>query len=257
MFKRIYIEITNDCNLSCDFCKKDTRSIKYLSLDEFKLIISKIKDHTKYVYFHIKGEPFLHKNLFEFIDICSSNNLFVNITTNGRFIEKNIDKLNNIRQINISLQSYSNLDEVNRLLNVLKNIKNINISLRIWNNSIKLKTLLEDFYNMKIDRNKMKLKDNIFVDIDDLFIWPDLNNKEYSSNNTCLGLIQQIGILVDGTIVPCCLDQDGIINLGNIFKEDLNDVLNKEKVINIISNFKKNKLVEPLCKRCGYIAKIN
>ena len=43
--------------------------------------------------------------------------------------------------------------------------------------------------------------------------------------------------MVDGTIVPCCLDSEGVINLGNIFNDDIDAVLNSvketlEKIIN-------------------------
>ena len=72
---------------------------------------------------------------------------------------------------------------------------------------------------------------------------------------TCYGLRRQLGILVDGTVVPCCLDQDGIINLGNIFNEDLENIVSSDRAKEIVTNFRNNKLKEDLCKRCGYIKK--
>ena len=118
-FKKIYIEITNKCNLNCTFCNRTKKPFRELSIDEFKTIIDKIKDYTDYVYFHVQGEPLLHKNLKEFLDICEENDIKVNITTNGTLINKYVEIFNNsksLRQINISLHSENNkenyLDEV-------------------------------------------------------------------------------------------------------------------------------------------------
>ena len=259
MFNRIYIEITNICNLNCSFCKEDNRPKDSMSLEQFEIILKKIKGNTQNIYLHIKGEPLLHKDIEKIIKLSNKYNINVNITTNGRLIKEKLSILNNnkVRQINISLHSYDNLDEIKELLNVIENI-NTNISLRIWNNNLDIIKLIENYYNVKVNITKRStIKDNIFLDIDKEFIWPDINSKQVNTKGTCYGLRRQIGILVDGTVVPCCLDQDGIINLGNIFSEDLNDILNKKRTKDIINNFQNNKLIEKLCQRCGYRNRFN
>lgn len=259
MFKRIYIEITNICNLNCEFCKKDNRKKDYMKVEDFNIVLNKIKGYTKNIYLHIKGEPLMHPNLKELLVLANNHNLLVNITTNGRLINKNINIINesNIRQINISLHSYDDISKINDLLTTVDNIKkDIMISYRIWrdNNFNEIINILEEYYNIKLNQgNRTTIKDNIFLNLDNEFTWPDMNKDIIQTKGTCLGLRQQLGILVDGTIVPCCLDQDGDINLGNIYKDDLKDVLNSDRVINIINGFRCNKLVEPLCMRCGYI----
>ena len=105
-FKRIYIEITNICNLNCSFCPPTNRKKEYMNIESFQKIISKMENYTDYIYLHIKGEPLMHPNLKEFLELCS-NKFFVNITTNATLLKANKELLidANIRQISISLHS--------------------------------------------------------------------------------------------------------------------------------------------------------
>ena len=115
MFNRIYIEVTNICNLNCDFCPHTDRIKKSMTTHEFEKVILKIKDYTKHIYLHVKGEPLMHNELDSIIKIANKYNLNVNITTNARLIDKKIDIINNnkIRQINISLHSFYDKYKVN------------------------------------------------------------------------------------------------------------------------------------------------
>lgn len=258
MYKKIYIEITNICNLNCSFCPSINRPKKYMTVNEFEIIISKIKNYTNYTYLHIKGEPLLHPNLEEIINIANKNNIKVNITTNGRLLKDKINILNNnIRQLNISLHSFNNLKEIKEIINIIDNLNNVYISLRLWNNLDNKEVInyLEKYYKVKIDINKKqnKLKDNIFLSKDIEFDWPSMNIDIISTKGTCKALKDHIGILVDGTVVSCCLDNNGDNNLGNIFNEDLIDIINSNKYQTILQGFKDNKLISPLCQRCGYI----
>ena len=112
-FNRIYIEITNKCNLSCSFCKKSTRPLKEMSVSEFKEVISKIKDYTNTICLHVKGEPLLHSNLNEILNICDDNNISISLTTNGTLLKAKIKELvkhKSLSKIHISLNA-----EVNNL----------------------------------------------------------------------------------------------------------------------------------------------
>ena len=258
MFNRIYIEITNVCNLNCDFCPHTNRKKKFMSVDEFALIMEKIKGYTSYIYLHVKGEPLIHHELDKILKIANSYNLNVNITTNARILKDKLDIIinNKIRQLNISLHSFDSLDEIEEILYVIDKISDSYISLRLWNNkdNSDILKLLERHYNKNITNDKrFTLGDNVFLDRDVLFSWPDINIDEISKYGTCKGGKNQLAILVDGTLVPCCLDNDGYNKLGNIFESDLESVLKSNNYRKIVNGFNNNILVSELCKRCGYI----
>ena len=246
-FKKIYIEITNDCNLNCYFCIHNKREVKYMSMDEFKIVLDKIKGYTKYIYLHVMGEPLMHPFINEFIDYASKD-FFVNITTNGYMLEKVVNN-KNIRQINISLHSGVNIDKVFECVDILR--KNTIINYRIWVKNDGLIDKLKSKYNADI-HDGVKLCDNVYVSMKEEFIWPDLNNNINNSYGECYGLKTHLGILVDGTVVPCCLDSKGDINLGNIFLSNLSDIMNSFKYQSIENGFKNNKRIEELCKHCGF-----
>lgn len=265
-FKKIYIEITNACNLNCSFCIKNKRKTKYLTNTEYQTIINKIKNNTKEIYLHILGEPLMHKDINEYINYAHNQNLLVNITTNGYLI-KRIENQQNIHRLNISIHSYNqkykiSLNEyLEQIFNVIESIRNNTfISIRLWvknNNTKEILKYINDKYNTNIqsieENKKIKITNNLIIDTFHEFIWPDLNNNYYNELGKCYGLIDHIGILSDGTVVPCCLDTEGIINLGNIFEEELETILNKNIVIDMIKGFKNNKKCQELCKHCNFI----
>lgn len=264
--KKVYLEITNVCNLNCSFCIGNTRPKKFMDFGEFKEILKKLKPHTNYLYFHILGEPLMHPEINKFIDYAKEENFSINITTNGYLIDK-IANNPNIRQINISLHSFNENngitlnDYLNKVFNsVDKLIENKTyISLRLWINSKyhnEMEFYINNRYDVKIDlTNHYKINDHLFINPFHEFIWPNLNNDYYNEFGSCYALKDHIGILVDGTIVPCCLDTKGIINLGNIFENDLEDIFKQTKVINMLKNFQNKKKCEELCKHCNFLEK--
>ena len=265
-YKKVYIEITNRCNLSCGFCIQNKRVLKNINTDEFKQILEKLKPITNYLYFHILGEPLVHPDINELINIASKD-FNINITTNGYLINRIKDN-QNIRQINISLHSFDNKYNISLekyLENIFNSIdillkNNTYVSLRLW---VKTKykdeiiNIINNRYNCNInlDNSNYKIKDHLFINESKEFIWPDLENDYYNEEGTCYGLIDHFGILVDGTIIPCCLDSKGIINLGNIYTDDLETILNQNRCHNMINGFKENKKCEELCKHCLFIKK--
>ena len=265
-FKKIYIEVTNNCNLNCDFCIKNKRNSKFISIDEFKVLLLKIKDYTDYLYFHVLGEPLLHPNINELINLASTN-FKINITTNGYLINR-IKSNKNIRQLNISLHSFSDkykiglIDYLDNVFNTIDELMKSGtyISLRLWVKN-KYNNEIIDYINkrynanIKYDIKQHTINNKLFINNFREFIWPDLNNSIYQEDGTCYGLVNHIGILVDGTIVPCCLDSLGSINLGNIYDSSLQEILKNDRVINMINGFKNNKKCEELCKHCKFIDK--
>lgn len=263
-FSKIYVEITNYCNLNCSFCSKDKRSKKEMSVNEFKEVISKIKDYTESIYLHVKGEPLLHSQLDEILSICDENNITVRITTNGTLLTKKKEILlkHKIKQINISLHSENNnhnyFQDVFNTCDELS--KKITIVYRIWVN--KLSTIIVDniishynLSNLTNDKN-IKIKDNIYLDKDYEFDWPKVSDNK-SDFGTCLGTKTHIAILSNGTVTICCLDSDGVVNLGNIFKTNLQDILDSKLFKEINNGFNNNKLVCDLCKSCTYRNRFN
>lgn len=264
--KKIYIEITNGCNLNCDFCIKNKRKVTNIEIDNYKYIINKIKNHTKEIYLHILGEPLLHKDINYFIDYANENGLKVNITTNGYLI-KNIENNQNINRLNISLHSYHkkyHVDILTYLDNIFDTIDKLRnktyISLRLWvqgENTDYILKYINNRYNTNINNlelnKKIKIAANLLIDTFHEFIWPDLKNNYYNELGTCKGLIDHIGILSDGTIIPCCLDSEGIINLGNIYQDNLEDIFKKDNVKEMINGFKNNHKCQELCRHCSFL----
>lgn len=268
-FKKIYIEITNRCNLNCSFCSKVEKKKKDMSLEEFEEVLKKVKDYTNYIYLHVKGEPLLHRNIIEMINLANNYNLKVNLTTNGTLFKekaKELGNCTNLNKINFSLHSENNNE--NYFKDIFDNIKylnNITVVYRLWtlkNNELDKKSTeivnkIKDYYNLstevveKIKKEKnIKISSTIYVDKDNEFIWPVEN--DYKSSGYCYALKTQIAILSDGTVVPCCLDSNGKIELGNIFKESLEDIINKEKYQNLKKSFSDRKPCERLCQSCTF-----
>lgn len=285
-FKKVYVEITNVCNLNCNFCPKTARKLKFMDEKEFEHIIKEIKPYTDYVYFHLMGEPFLNKELKTFLEISKENQLKVNITTNGTLINEVKNILLNaaaLRQVNISLHSFEANEEkvdfrkyINNIIDfVLEAAEKTNIicSLRLWNldtrysannaMNVDIFKLLEEEFEINCDlreclkeKNSFKLRKNVYISMGEKFKWPSLKVEELGERAFCYGLRDQIGILVDGTVVPCCLDSDGSIPLGNIFENHLEEILNSKRAKDIYNGFSERKAVEELCKRCGFINRV-
>ena len=263
-FKKVYIEITNGCNLNCDFCIGNKRKVRFMTFPEFKLILSKIKPYTNYLYFHILGEPLLHPDIVKFINYAHDCGFYINITTNGYFIDK-LKEIDFIRQINISIHSFDSKydvsfeDYISNIFSVISDMSNTYISLRLWvgDNDNYLKYILEhygiSYIPEKIDG--FKLCDKVFLSKFHEFIWPSFDNSYYSEEGSCYGLIDHIGILSDGRVVPCCLDSNGNICLGNIFSDSLSDILSSDRVIDIVDGFKKHYKCEEFCRHCKFLDK--
>ena len=250
-FKRIYIEITNVCNLNCAFCPPHNRENRFMSFEEFKLILEKIKPYSEYIYLHVKGEPMLHPEFDTFVKYAYEKGYKINLTTNGTLIKNHLSITKYLRQINISLHATNN----NEIILLTKNINDTIINYRIWNinENIEAKKLLEKEFNTIIPSSKnYTLSKNKFISQENLFEWPDISKTETYEKGYCHGLKDQIGILVDGTIIPCCLDNNGDINLGNIFTQDFEEVLLSNKVLSIIEGFKNGNAIEKLCQKCSY-----
>ena len=278
MFKKIYIEITNVCNLKCKFCPETKRNKAFMTVNEFERIISQIHNYTDLVCLHVKGEPLLHPELDEFLKILENYNLKANITTNGTLIKDKLEIIKNsnvVRQINFSIHSImqnENLTEqyLQDIFNSVEELENIIISYRLWNlrnikeNDIngKVIKIIEEYYNIlnlkqQLTENEfLKIRNNVFINQDTEFTWPDMTKSAIIEQGRCLALKEQVAILVDGTVVPCCLDNNGDIPLGNILEETMEDILQKPISATIKKNFENNIITCELCKTCGFLKRL-
>ena len=268
-FKKIYIEITNKCNLSCSFCSIDKREKKEMTIDEFKTILDKISNYTDSIYLHVKGEPLLHTKLEDILTICDNHGVKICITTNGTLLKnkKSVLLNHNIKQINVSLHSENNYpnyfldvfntcDELSKKITIIYRLwvlKDINkLSTNIVDKIINHYKLSTNVVNKIYNDKNINIADNIYLDKDIEFTWPNDSNIELDNIGTCYGTRSHIAILSNGIITPCCLDSEGLINLGNIFKDSIEDVLNNEMYKEIKLGFQNNKVIHPLCQKCNY-----
>ena len=100
----------------------------------------------------------------------------------------------------------------------------------------------------------MRLGTRTFLEWGEEFEWPDLAAESISPDDDayCHGLCDQIGVLSDGRVVPCCLDSDGVITLGNIFETPLEEIISSPRACAIRDGFGRRRATEELCRRCGY-----
>ncbi|QHW34598.1 radical SAM protein [Paenibacillus rhizovicinus] len=283
-FKKFYIEITSVCNLACSFCPPTNRSKGFIGIDDFTKTLDEIRPHTDHIYFHVKGEPLLHPKIDVLLDLSHERGFKVNLTSNGTLLHKAGPKIMGkpaLRQINFSLHSFDghegSVDKEGYVGKVLAFAKeavaqsNVLISLRLWNLTEDNATNVERQRNQDIldqlertfeldfrimdqfTRGKgIKLADRIYLNHDHEFKWPDLKEEEDLSRGFCHGLRNQAGVLVDGTVIPCCLDGEGVINLGNIHQTPFSEIVEGERANRLYDGFSRREVVEELCRKCGY-----
>jgi len=281
-FYRVYVEITNVCGLSCSFCPTKELPSTQMDLDFFKSIVLQLRPYTKEIACHVVGDPLTLSNLSEYLDIIQAHGMKAILTTSGYFLKKHsYETLFHpaVKQINISLNSYNKNDTaltfeqyMDPVLNLcqakLEREEELFINLRVWNLDEMMsersfnETLFEklssafdtvlDLETVYRDKPKsIRLDNKILMHFDNYFEWPSLNNKVYG-NGTCQGLQSHFAILASGKVVPCCLDCDGIIELGDLKINNLDDILSNNRTQNMLKGFREGKAVEELCRKCSY-----
>lgn len=249
-----------------------------MSLDEFRVVVEKVRPFTDYIYLHVLGEPLRHPQLDEILSIAEQANLNINITTNGALLDRKKELLmkHSIRQLNISMHDGEENIAPEKWELYLQSVLDFAtqaapksyISLRLWNTSNETSTVFNTLCLNKIAEkfnlsptelttttkgNGLKLSEHIFLHRAPRFEWPDKNNKHTYAHKNCYALRDHIAVLVNGDVVPCCLDADANLLLGNIFTQDLGEILQTERAKNIKKGFEQRKVVEPFCATCGFI----
>ena len=273
-FRKIYVEISNKCNLSCAFCPGTRRGSLAMSEERFAWLLPRLRPYTDYLYFHILGEPLCHPKLGRFLELAQTQGFKVILTTNGTLLKQKQELLlasPALHKIHVSLHAFEANDLSVPFEDYLRDCfrfgqmaeGNKIVVYRLWNeggqnemNQKILKKLHEAFSGKWIHgRRGTAIGDRIFLEPGEKFDWPDLSAPERTGPFFCYGLRDQLGILADGTAVPCCLDHEGDIPLGNVFEADLADILSTPRASAIYDGFSNGQAAEALCKRCGYAAR--
>lgn len=275
--KKAYLEITNVCNLDCAFCPGTRRTAGFLSPEQFESLCTKLRPHTQYLYLHLMGEPLLHPQLDQLLDIAARLGFQVMITTNGTLLPRRARLLcasPAVRKVSISLQSFEGNGGQGELAHYLDDCLRFarqaaqagkRCALRLWNldgaqtqgantqNGAILAQIEARFPKPWTEgRRGITLADRVYLEWGERFAWPDLSAADSGETGFCMGLRDQVGVLRDGTVVPCCLDHEGDIPLGNLFMQSLEEILSAPRARAIYEGFSQKRAVEELCRKCGY-----
>ncbi len=279
MLKKAYVEITNVCNLACAFCPKTKRAPRTMTAEEFALVLDRLQGHVSYVYLHVMGEPLLHPRLAELMALAEARGMKICITTNGTLLSKRSEELlaaKNLHKISVSLHSFEgNGRAISEERTYLEEVwdfaakasaRGVIVALRLWNEG-GAETLNESiiaFLREKLGSSdwpetrdgSFKLADHLYLERAQKFDWPDLDADE-ADTQFCYALRDQLGVLADGTVVPCCLDHEGDLALGNLFEEELDTILNNTRARELRDGFSRRQPAEELCRRCAYATRFN
>ena len=306
MIDRCYIEITNTCNLNCDFCPKHHRRKRQLSAGEFNLLTDRVRGKVSFLYFHLMGEPLLHPLLPQFIRTANEKGFKTVLTSNGTLLHRCLSLLEALpHKIQLSLHSHES-NARGELAGYMQEVMQFSVQaaekgtcmvLRLWNQGGRDKEneevmrLIEQYVPKpwKERSDGFRLSDHLYLEFDRKFEWPTAGEKskenlkdeseeesengskenlkneseEESENESgkksskkekkqlfCKALIKQIGVLSDGSLVPCCLDHDGDVVLGNLLHQSLEEILASPRAQALIEGFKHHAASEKLCQNC-------
>jgi len=270
-FRKIYLEISNICNLKCNFCPGTKRSAHVMTETEFSTLLPKLRPWTDYLYFHLMGEPLCHPQLDRFLELAGDEGFRVILTTNGTLLQKQQETLLNssgLHKINVSLHAFEANDISVPFEEYLRSCFSFGkamegkkiIVYRLWNNggaderNTQILSVMESYFPKpwQESRRGIRIGQQIFLEYGDKFDWPDLSAEDGGSRIFCYGLRDQIGVLCDGTVVPCCLDHEGDLVLGNLHRQTMEEILSSTRASAIRDGFTRRNVPEELCRRCGY-----
>jgi radical SAM protein with 4Fe4S-binding SPASM domain len=287
MFNKVHIEISNVCNLQCSFCPEVIRDKKLIDIELFENIVKQVAPITEQVAFHLMGDPLVHPKLAQLVEICGRYKAPIFLVTNGVLMNaKNRAILLSpaFRQINFSLHSFNDnfpgrdpsayLESIFSFTEEALTLRpELYLNYRLWNladvqgsteaNRSLLQRIAQRFGGDVITssdvrfKKSFKVKGRLYLHFDTEFKWPDLTLPVLGLTGKCYGLKSHFGILADGTVVPCCLDKEGTIALGNVKDAPISEILNGPRAKALITGFQQKKLVEDLCQRCQFIERFD
>lgn len=281
MLNKAYVEITNQCNLSCNFCPKTRRAPRRMSAAEFSAVADALRGHVRYLYLHLMGEPLSHPALSDILTIAAEKGFRVCITTNGTLLKNRgevlLEKASALHKVSVSLHALEGsgapmamdeyLETVWSFCDALRKT-GVHCALRLWNaggaeeRNGEILSFIEEKIGTdpaELPRTRSRsrvLAEDLFLEMEEKFSWPDMEAGE-TGTQFCFGLRDQLGVLADGTVVPCCLDHEGDVPLGNLFETPLADILESHRAKAIYDGFSNRSPAEALCRRCGFATRFN
>ncbi len=270
-FQKIYLEISNVCNLSCSFCPGTKRPPKMMDEAIFSALLLKLRPWTDFLYFHLMGEPLCHPLLETLLRLAGDAGFKVILTTNGTLLQKQQAMLlrsPGLHKVNISLHAFeandlqmpfeAYLDQCFAFGKAAEG--KVLVSFRLWNSggqealNSRILEKMERYFPKPWaqERRGIRIADRVYLEHGDKFDWPDLQAQDRGEQVFCYGLRDQLGVLCDGTVVPCCLDHEGDLALGNLLESPMETILNSLRARAIYEGFSRGKAAEELCRKCGY-----
>ncbi len=270
MYAKVYLEITDICNKNCSFCPGTSRPLRRLTMEEFCLLAEKLRGVTQHLYFHIMGEPLTHPLLPEFVRKAKELGFRPIITTNGTLLPGRGEALLAAQpyKVNLSVHSFEEgtqedyLRYINGCLDFADRASRAGVLtvLRLWNRGCdggrngNTEALIRSRFgeDWQEGHRGIRLRERLFLEYGDRFEWPDLSAQDRGRGVYCYGLKDQFGVLCDGRVVPCCLDREGAVTLGNLFEEDIETILASPRAQAMVKGFRERRATEELCRKCGY-----
>lgn len=282
LFEKIYLEISNICNLQCSFCPPVKRVDAVLPAQRFRSYLQSIKGYSRRVCLHVMGEPLGHKEFPLFVEVAVEMGISLEITSNGTLLNKaNQQALMNpcVVQVNFSVQSFfDNFPQsdpgryIQSLFSFCQSARvyrpDLYINFRLWNlgvggkdqscNDFFLEAVGKEFQvelNPNVDpafRKSKKITGRIYLHFDSRFEWPEESRLEARTQGTCYGSRSHLAVHANGDVVPCCLDKEAQVLLGNLSSQSLDEILNSKRFLEIRGGFERGQLIEPLCQTCQY-----
>lgn len=281
-FRKIYVEIGNICNLQCSFCPEVDRKKFRLTEENLRKVLLEIKPFTERACFHLMGEPLAHPLFPRFVKVAEEFGIPLEITTNGTLLNEEIEAAlfsPTVHQVNFSLQSFldnfpgkNSSTYLGKILafveRALKQRPELYVNFRLWNlqagetedaRNEEILAKIEETFSVRINRRvdpkltkSKNLLGRVYVHYDTRFEWPHPARPILRQRGTCQGTRSHIGIHADGTVVPCCLDKEANIPLGNIQTQSLAEILAGPRFQAMKKGFERGELVESLCQKCTY-----
>ena len=278
--RKIYLEISNVCNLHCTFCPGTRREKQFMTVEAFSSLLPKLRPWTDYLYFHLMGEPLCHPELAEFLRLAGDAGFKVILTTNGTLLADRLPLLRDcpaLHKVSVSLHSFEGNGRSDGLEEYVERVADSCLSLagggvicalRLWNQggadaeNFRILRVLDRMMKKNTEtlprdrRGNRRLEENLYLEEGEKFDWPDPRQAPQDTQ-FCYGLRQQIAVLCDGTVVPCCLDSEGRLALGNLLSQEMDDILASPRARAIQKGFDARRPAEELCRRCGYAVRFN
>ena len=270
MYSRVYVEITNICNMHCSFCHGHSRKARRMSREEFGKVLDRLDGVTGYIYYHLMGEPLTHPELPEFLKMARERGFRSVITTNGTLLDAMGQAILDagVHKVSISIHSFEEGDNhaheayLRQVADFAKNATAAGtlVSLRLWNqgcdggmNDRTLEILCKRLPGDWMPNTRgFRVRDKLYLEWGERLAWPDKDAPVQGAAVTCYGMRDHFGILCDGSVVPCCLDSEGVVTLGNIFEQTVEEIMSTPRAAAMVEGFRCRRATEELCRRCGY-----